>query len=801
MTKKTSSLLSALILFTVAYAQSGDYYNLKDVRQYRFDRLELSTASDQEKYIARADELNFIEALKINGTGPLDALLKNNRNSRYIRELNLRDYSGDLAAGSLDSCTGVEILHLSLAEDKLDRLRCLSSLGSLTTVYLYIQGKPEDLKPLSYLPVLRELHIIGEFLPAQLGEITNHIAEQTFMQVLGLSVDRITDLPQSVCRFKTLSSLILYDNQSVAANKGIEELNEEKLSIMFDLYTDAINAISVSYFSLNNKLADFETDYLQKLYKGEILPGLFAEEAAETSGGTIPFDAEFVPDFRPGPEFSNPYPLISPASELFTVNPAIANVLYSSSGMKITIAPNSFVNAEGIVISEPVYIRLMQLSSAQDLLFAGLNLKNGDKQFCGKFMFNLQATASKSVAVLREGYQIKLNLPAAKDSAITYFYDYESGTWQDLAFYEQIFASVFVPTDFYKLESKGMHAAAYQFDTSGFNERFAGRHNYLLNDYKNQAQLLFKSGRFYTDLDRTWNREFNKDGRLKGIKIKKGKSYVKIQKVIPKTRNRSLQYFKVLDKTEQKVFAELSALKNINFSLPFNPENKKEFTENYIKDARYCDVRITYKTGKDYCDILFKTADGFKSLKAGICDTDNKEQRKKQIGRFAKAYRNYQKIRDRREAEFNALNQVRFEEFKTYSLDKIKNLQKDNNAFEMKIQQLGTFGLMYETTPIFNSNIIAQYTDEKGLPVDVKDLFLIDSRYNTVFRKEVGNIQFDPLNCFLIVATDYSGNLYYANKTDVAAAGLSDNSLTYIRLKKAGRGISSIPMFNQLIRN
>lgn len=119
----------------------------------------------------------------------------------------------------------------------------------------------------------------------------------------------------------------------------------------------------------------------------------------------------------------------------------------------------------------------------------------------------------------------------------------------------------------------------------------------------------------------------------------------------------------------------------------------------------------------------------------------------------------------------------------------------------MKIHQLGTFGLMYDRSVVFNTNIIAQYTDESGLPIDVKDLFMIDSRYNTLFKVQSGNISFDPAYCSLIVASDYSGNLYYANKNDISASKLSNNSLTYIKLKKVNHSINSITMFNQLIKN
>ena len=802
MIKKLSVVLLLICKSILSFAQSNDYFNLKDVKTYRFDHLELSTPKAIDQFIQSPNDYNFIEALKINQTNKLSEIFTQTGVGEIIKELNLIDYHGEFNANTFDSCSGIEILHISINEEKLDALKYISKIKNLETLYIYILGKSENLSALKSLPNLKELHIIGDFLPKDLVQIPGFIQNQTTMQTLGLSIDRITDLPANIIRFKTLSRLNLYDNLSVFTNKGIEDLSEEKLSILFNINSDNINAISISYFSNNGKLIDFEIEYLQNLYKGEIVPQQFGEnENDKQETGNIPFAKEFVPDFGSSLEFNKPYPKISPNTEYFTINPSTNSLIYSNSGLKLSVAANSFVNEKGEDITVPIYLKLIQINSPSDILFAGLNFKNGDRQFCNQFLFNIQATCDKSAAKLKEGFQIKANLPVNSDSALTYFFDYESNTWQDLNFYNQVFASNFTPIDFYKIENGNQCNSYYQFDTSSFKQRFFGKHNIFLSDKENNSQLVFKSQTFYTDLDRTWSKDFNSNGNLKGLKIKKGKSYIKIQKVIPKVRNKERQYFKVLDKTEQEIFAELKAFKAINFNTVVNAENKKEFNETYIKNTKYFDVQIHYTKGKEYCEINIKTIDGFKRLQAFITDTDNKKLLKKQISKFAKAYKNYLHIRAKREMEFNALNKVRFSEFKAYSNERIKGLQKDNKISEIKIHQLGTFGYLLDKTPSFSTNIIAQYTDETGLPIDVKNLFLIDSRYNSVFKIQVGNISFDPNNVSCIVATDYSGNLFYANKSDISASNLSNNSLIYIKLKKVSPNLSNINLFNLLLKN
>jgi hypothetical protein len=392
-------------------------------------------------------------------------------------------------------------------------------------------------------------------------------------------------------------------------------------------------------------------------------------------------------------------------------------------------------------------------------------------------------------------------MPAATDSAVNYFFDYESNSWQDLNLYNQVFANNFVPTDFYKIETPKQHTAYYQFDTSSFNARFNGPHNYFLNDKGNGNQLLFRKKSYYTDLDRTWVKDYNQAGRLNGIRVKNGKALVKVQKVIPKVRNKERQYFKVLDKTEQKIVPELAAIKGINFNVRINPENKKEFNDNYVREVKFFDVRIHYTEGREFCEITLKTTEGFRKLNAYITDSEDKEVIKSQLKKFKKAYEQYLKIKARRALEFNTLNTLRYDEYKQFSSQKIKELEKKSQFSEIKIQQLGTFGLLYTREPVFSTNLIVQYTDLTGIPIDVKELFLVDTRYNTVFRVQAGNITFDPGTTQYFVATDYSGNLYYANKNDIMASNLSNNALTYIKMKKVDPNLNNVAFFNNLVKN
>lgn len=802
-----SRLLAAILIafsFTSSFAQNNDYFSLKEVRNMRFDHLAIAGDKEVNTFLSRMPDFNFIEALKVGQTTQMDALLARVKTLYSLKELNLKDYTGDFNEHSFDSCGDIEILHIQVREDKLDQLKYLPHHGSLQALYIYISGRPETLEPLKDLPQLNEIHLIGDFLPKDLQAIIDNLKGQRLLRVLGLSVDRITDLPKSIAKNRMMSKLVLYDNLSVFTNKGIEDLSEQKLSIVFNMAPDLVSAVAISYYSNNGELSDFERDYLQQVFAGDVFAQQFEQEEVVSENTTnIPFRKEFTPDFPTTSEFHPPYPAVQPVPEIFVIQPGDNSVLYSGTGMKITIPSGSFVNAAGEIVKDPVYIKVTQFMQTQDILFAGLDLNSGGTQFCNQFLFNIQATTEKSSVTLREGYQMKVMMPAAADSSKKYFFDYESNTWQDQNLYNDVFANNFVPLDFYRIESPGQHTAYYLLDTSSFNERFNSQHNYLLNDRNNDDQILYRKKKYFTDLNRPWNKDYNKGIDMTGTHIHSGKAYIKIQKVIPTPRNRERQYFSLLNKSDKSLFPELKPFisGHILFNVKVNPGNKREFSETYIKDVKYFDVRIQYTEGKEYCDIILKTSEGYRKLQAYITDTDNRKLMAKQINRFRKAYAQYLKIKARREAEFNTLNSQRLSEYKLFSDERIRALEKSAQYTEIKVAQLGTFGMMYMKEPVFSTNIIAQYTDENGLPIDVRELFMVDSRYNTVIRIKAGNFVFDPATCLYIVATDYSGNLYYAGKNDIPAASLSNNSLTYIKLKKASTHMNSIAFFNKLLKN
>lgn len=501
-----------------ASAQLSDYYNLKDVKKYRFDKLSIGNASDASKFAKNASEYNFISGLKVEGVVNLPSILNSTRGFYELNELNLKNYAGDYADNTFDSCTEIEILHLSVSESKLHQLSFLKHLKKLTTLFLYVQGKPESLIALDQIPNIREVHVLGEFLPQHVNQVIQAVGKNSKLNVLGISLDRITDLSANVVNLRYLSDLIIYDNLSVFGNGGIEDLTEEKITITFNIYSDLPAAVTIRYMSANNQLAAFETAHLEKLYTGQVLemkqddPLLEAVEGEEKF--FKPFQAEFKPGFPQPVEFRFPHATLRPDEEVFKIDPTKDAVITTNSGLRLIIARNSFTTQGSEEVTDPVYIKLTEVLASSELLFSGIALNAGNQQYYNnQYMINVQATTSRSEVMLKPDYQMKAILPAQRDSSTEYFFDYESNSWQDLNYYNSVFSSTLFPIDFYKIENQNNAVQYVMFDTSTFDTRYTRQANFFLNDRDNNNQILFREKKFYTNPDRTWIRNYNKEGK------------------------------------------------------------------------------------------------------------------------------------------------------------------------------------------------------------------------------------------------------------------------------------------------
>lgn len=78
----------------------------------------------------------------------------------------------------------------------------------------------------------------------------------------------------------------------------------------------------------------------------------------------------------------------------FTVNPSEPSVIQGRQGVSMLIEPNSFVNAEGKPVTEPVTITLTEALAFEDYIGHNLATLSGDRMLVSGGMFNISAQTS-----------------------------------------------------------------------------------------------------------------------------------------------------------------------------------------------------------------------------------------------------------------------------------------------------------------------------------------------------------------------------------------------------------------------
>ncbi|MBC7425983.1 MAG: hypothetical protein H7321_05560 [Bacteroidia bacterium] len=784
-------LMVLLLCCQNQFAQTKDYYSLKEVVRNRFVKLEINTQSEALQFAKNAEKLFYISSIRINGDVDVLTVLRAALKIDELTDIQFKRFNNFPSKALLDSLIYIESITIYSNEENTERIADLASLPTLNSLTIYLDEKVENYKFLKpFERKINNLSLIGDLLPRHLEEITNILSSFPFLNTLSLSVDRLTDLPSSLSSLKMLSTLNLYDNLSRAAGNGIEDLGVEYFEIIYDKEYDVSKGIRINYFSDNNSLSEFERDRLIAIWKGELfvtnakIPETFSLNS-DSAGAIISFAQAPSIDFVSSPALSPPYERIKKQGEIFAIDPHKAAILHTLNGINALIPAESFVDDENNSPAETVYVRITHLENQADLLFTGVPMKaiggSDPEYFSSKTMFNIVASTSKNNLKLKEGRQIKVEYFGDNDTlAGNYLLDPESKSWFDLRIYYYSDAGI-IPQDFYNLKQSPSSENYYHLDNSDFNSRFFSENNYFLNDAFTTVQNIVIEGKYVVKPQQNW--EVQNINKIY-VKVKKGRSLIKIQRLAPKDAVKGFIYFRLTDKLNNLLFPELKPFSKFNFIYISSKEDKKEFTREYVSQMKYNDIRIKYVSGNEFCLITLKTDEGFIQIKALITDEKSVKKKAKEIAFFSKLYKKYSTSLAARENAFNNSILNRATAYKQYFSSRENSMNKTKKLQEIRIRELGVFAAMTEEKTGATSEIIAAYTDNGGLPIDVKQVYVIQKNINSVQVLKPGNIMLDLVNTSLIAVIDYTGNFYYLTAKDLKSLNLTSNSLVYFRMTK-----------------
>jgi hypothetical protein len=314
-----------------------------------------------------------------------------------------------------------------------------------------------------------------------------------------------------------------------------------------------------------------------------------------------------------------------------------------------------------------------------------------------------------------------------------------------------------------------------------------------LFDEHSNYEKLFKFQKYFVGKDYEWDPKTAKQS----FKIKNGKALFRIDKKRPKNSQKGDVFFTLSDKFEGKFFPEMKLLKNKLFKYA-GSENSKEFNARFRRGKYFIDYILETESRDGKWRLIMKTTEGFEEIKVEpvFYKKTGKPMKKKANVRLLNKFTN--KIAARQET-FNQFLDQRLADYAEYYDQRQISFLKKGNLHTEFIRQTGLFG-MFNIVPLENPvEFFIKLHDDNGLPIDSKDIFVIDKKTGFSKRIAQGNQKLNPELISMIICVDYSGNIYYLSGDDIKKTGFSDGSIYFLKLRFHPFPVRSVSEFmNQI---
>lgn len=468
-------------------------------------------------------------------------------------------------------------------------------------------------------------------------QLVQQLKELKNLRTLQLDIYSVFDVPDSIVSIKNLSELILINKDEAISEQNIFENNTESIAYDFYFKKAENNTVHVKYISFAGAIDADEYKELSRRF---------------STTHNHPIVSQM---YEPNYTFVNP-PIkgIDVARKYYNINPSIENVLVYSSGTKIFIPANAFVDKEGNSITENVKIAYREFRDQVDILVSGIPMKYDSAGSVNDFesagMFEMFASVGKDPVELAKGKNIDLNFASTSvDSTYNFYaYDDKTGNWE----FQNRPKQVTVAT---KISPK-IYSKAYL------------RYRYLLNSRPRIADSLTLKQRFesfnylYTekyDTNYKFNR-FHYKSNSKNVSVPYYRS-IKINNI------KKLKDGTVLFKLKYNYFLhpELAAFSNVYFACSENI-GVQDFRKKYAQGKTYNDIRI-YNNGTTV-ELDFKEIKNITTMNASFgYIKDSKEfVEVKKISSYTKQYN--KRLRSREKMFNKNIKKNGTKEYKTYEI-------------------------------------------------------------------------------------------------------------------------------------
>lgn len=773
------------LLFFLFLAQSNHsiaqvYVSPREYKANMQHYIELKTLKDVLFMQKNIKDFYGVQCIRMDGAVDISECTKIIERLDDVEQVELISFQGQLLNEDLERLDWAGDVLVYVKNGDEQHILNTPYLEKLAFITLVFEVVPEDFNFLKKWRC-RSLKLIAPFVKKEVPMAINACAQMRNLRDLGISLDRVQDLPPSISSIKRLKTLAIIDNLSWLTQKYLSNLSLHSFNIEQSINQGEFTKYTqIEYYADEPNLTDYENNYILSLF---------------TDGIYVPFMNQFA-DSSEYAGFATYVPLSSPESTLF---PSLFKkphllpkyketefyfnatnqkdfVYYIGEEAALFIPKNSLRSSTDSVHMGTYTLRV-SWSNKPRQFFAQSNTLNFDSsqktyQLAPSAVIELQAMDGQNKLEMRPGYFWKIVFAGSIDSADRFYaFNGVKNTWENFWDYDYEFDDIKNQViDFYQfyggdkiakpISTFNRLSPMQHFETQGFS--------YHLSYDQNRLKLQ-EEGPFFLprNAEVTNKSEFS---------IRRGRKYVGISR-ISENKIENVISLRLYDKTSV-LFPELKAFKNVPFYIQTKMD-RKTFSKTFISKKRYNDVRIESIGSEYYLDLKLENA--YWHLK--IAQPNSLEEAKISQAKFAKAIGKYQECRTKRLNAWQTRMLNQEEEVTNKSINTLLKSRGELATAAFRIRSMGAFAYAHPTINSDTFSVIIQPTNAGGIPIEAQR-FVVANRvpftYQVFGAQSTYSVELNYENLLYIACADEKGQVYTVTGREFNAMGVKNN--TYIQL-------------------
>ena len=784
-------------------AQYGDFVRPeKAVKGYDYHIL-LTNFSDFKYLKTHLPEFSNIEKLRIDGAVDVNLLSEVANKLDELEELQLRNFQGILSDNDLENLEWIPNVYVFVPQNREDAILLNNYWKRFHTISLEFEEVPDHYDFLKTWIKCKELQLIAPWSKTELDQAMKEISGYLpNLQKLAISVDVVTDLPQSVRNFKKIKKLTLIDAAALKNGVAIESMSEVFLPVKigekdFQIGSGVNKAIILKavnmplvYLTTENAFLTHELKHIKKIFPdGEkvedfewIEPEIKLDFVENLGYKYIEYQNDFpksiskplIEDFNDG-------------SFVFEGNTERDMMFCGENRWTVSVPKSSLVEANNVNFLGNYQLKVIVISTPEKMAAYAPNLVYDSigqlLRMNASVILDIQFFKGKELLSVKPGYFIQFAFVGQKVDQARFFamknqkfvhiyeydYDFNDDNLQNIQFYDfhhgSKTAKIVGTSDVTLLDDK--------FETEGYY--------YLLKPFEDKSHITKFQGHLVEKLNK---QKTNQDALLK-----RGSILVGLSNYNSKDKpEKGLFELQLSDKAKH-FFPELNAFKN--YPLVFQTAfSKKDVNLLFFKTMKFYDVRIRQFGGHWVLELksneglwqiqLLEPKDRFKN---------NSSKAKSAQKKFLKRIEEYNNIRNQKlQALLNFQNKTLQNEIQG-TIDMVfgaVNVPKNKSKNNFSIRSTGRFAYAAPDSFIQFMNLEIIPCEPGKIPLKVSQFEVVYANSLSGFtlgKQDRYSLNLNVTDLLYLICKDDFGRIYYLNGQEFRKLYLENNTLTYVELK------------------